>query len=96
MPTIFSKCQECNYHNYLPLEHNYNKIYKKNLEKMELLKEYGFPTEVAIKIIEMTHTYHICDYCSNILCNIHKTRALRRGDVWPYIKCDQCYWNEIT
>jgi len=92
MPTIFSKCYECNHHSYLPPEHNDNE----NLEKMEILKEYGFPTEIAIKIIEMTHTYHKCDYCPNILCNIHKSHALRYGGAWPYIKCDQCIWDEIT
>ena len=96
MPTIFSKCDECFHHNYIPMEHNYNKSYKRDYEQMELLKEYGLSTEIAIKIIEMTYSYHNCDYCNNILCTTHKNRALRLKDSWPYIKCDKCYWNEIT
>ena len=37
-----------------------------------------------------------CDNCNNILCVVHKDMALIYGDGWPYIKCDQCYWNNST
>jgi hypothetical protein len=96
MPTIFSKCEECLYHNYLPMEHTHNKSYKRDYDKMELLKEYGLSTEIAIKIIEMTYSYHNCDYCTNSLCTKHKERGIWHGGSWPYIKCEQCCLNEIT
>ena len=95
MPTIFSKCSECNYIDLFPIEHNLNKYYKLDVDKMEILKKYGLPTEIAIKIVKYTYTYHNCDYCNySILCDTHKNRALVYGG--GLIKCDQCCWDEIT
>ena len=91
MPNLFSKCQECLYHNCLSMEHGYNKKYKRDYDKMELLKEYGLPTTVAIKIVELTYTYHKCDYCTDILCTLHKDMSLRYKEAWPYVQCDKCY-----
>ena len=91
MPNVFSKCQECIYHTDLPMEHYDNKNYKGDYEKMELLKVYGLPTEVAIKIIKMTYSYHMCDYCTNSLCTLHKNLSLRYGVTWPYVQCHKCY-----
>ena len=88
MPTLFSKCQECIY---LPMKHDCNKYYKRDYEKMEILIVYGLPTELAIKIIEMTYSYHMCDYCTDILCTLHKNLSLRYREAWPYIQCGQCY-----
>jgi hypothetical protein len=96
MPTLFSKCKECIHLKFSPLDHHYNIPFKQDYDKMELLKEYGLPAEIAIKIIGMTYSYHNCDYCNNILCTKHKERGLWHGGSWPYIKCDQCCWNEIT
>lgn len=107
MPTEFSKCKECfhlkseslnnDVNKYNKWEDNdVNKYYKWHYDKMEALKDCGFPTEIAIKIVEMTNTYTECDYCDKILCTVHKDQGLRYGNSWPYIKCNACCWNDIT
>lgn len=94
MPTEFSKCCECFYLESDTLD-SYN-YYKWDYDRMEALKHCGFPTEIAIKIVEMTKTYTECDYCANILCYRHRDLSLHFGNNCPYIQCRECYWNDVT
>ena len=94
MPTVFSKCCGCCYLESEALD--INNYYKWDYDRMEALKDCGLPTEIAIKIVEMTKSYIECDYCDNILCYAHKDLSLRYGDSWPYVKCNECYWNDVT
>ena len=63
MPTLFSKCIEC-------------KKSQPDYEKMELLKEAGLPTELAIHIIRLTYSYVKCPEarCAHVLCNKHASQ----------------------
>ncbi len=90
MPTIFSKCIDCCYKESESIDHYCNIPYKRDYDKMEILKSYGLPTEIAIKIIEMTYTYYYCYYCDNMLCRNHKNIVLYYGNTWPYITCYKC------
>lgn len=58
MTTLFSKCIEC---------HKSQTDY----EKMELLKEAGLPTELAIHIVRLTYSYVKCSQssCPHVLCS---------------------------
>jgi len=96
MPTLFSKCDECNYFDYLPLEHKMNTHYANDMETLRILKEQGITTDIAMKTIHMSYSYDSCSNrnCKTILCQIHKIRALANGDNIT-IKCSNCCWNEI-
>lgn len=96
MPTEFSNCHECFHLERSDLNSYFNKPYKHDYDKMMALKECGFPTEIAIKIVQMTYSYYECDFCDTILCTVHRDRGVRNGQSWPYIKCDTCCWNDYT
>lgn len=92
----FSKCKECIYHDDLPIDHEFNTRYKRDLDKVEALKDSGFPTEVAIKIVEMTYSYFDCDFClDNVICKYHKDKMLFYGKYDFNIICEECYKDSV-
>lgn len=92
----FSKCKECIYHDDLPIEHEFNRRYKRALDRVEALKDSGFPTEIAIKIVEMTYSYFYCDFCDdNVLCRYHKDKCLYYCKYDLNIICEECYKDRV-
>ena len=100
MPTIFSKCIDCNYIDTLPIDHKLNAKYNTHYKIMKLLEEKGLPREIAIKIIKMNKKYGICSRCNERLCNSHYIRAAFWGKHYHGYGslCDSCSccWWEIS
>jgi len=92
----FSECKESIYHDDLPIDHVFNSAYKANLDRVEALKDSGFPREIAIKIIKMTYSYFDCDFCcDNILCRYHKDKCLYYCKYDLNIICEECYKDRV-
>ena len=87
MPTVFSDCFDCDYLNWMPLDHIVNTSYKKDIDIMYLLVKQGLPKEIAIKIIKI---YTKCS-CKEKLCINH----LRRNGMGSPI-CNNCSWFKIS
>ena len=91
MPTVFCKCDECNYYDHFPLTHRLNYIFNLDYEKMLTLKQCTLPTEIATKIVRMSQVYTTCVRCNTKLCESHANRARQNGGL-----CSQCCWEEIS
>ena len=91
MPTVFCKCDECNYLDYFPLTHRLNYVFNLDYEKMLTLKQCTLPTEIATKIVRMSQVYTTCVRCNTKLCESHTNRARQNGGL-----CSQCCWEEIS
>ena len=98
MPTIFSICDECNYLDCLPINHNLNKIYYNQLQIVKILNYLKLATEIAIKIIKYNDEIRFCTGCkgSTKLCNIHFEKALINGSWYNGYGalCDNCFMNK--
>ena len=103
MPTIFTECDECFYHSSMKMSHIFNKPYRENLEKNDILINLGLPPEISQKIIKLSYNIETCDYCiqnKTKLCNYHVNRA--KGNSYYYRNsinkkmCDQCCWWEVS
>tara|TARA_B100001248_G_C27305392_1_gene419183 strand:+ start:408 stop:722 length:315 start_codon:yes stop_codon:yes gene_type:complete len=102
MPTKYTKCDECNYHDYLPVDHIMNKNYLEDLKLAEILKN-NLPDELVIKILNL-RKLQACNYCqkwtfkkNSLLCQKHYNRACHnskqfRGDINKAM-CSDCCWN---
>ena len=91
----FSKCKECVFFPDKPLGDKSNTRYKTDLDRVEALKYSGFPTEVAIKIVEMTYIYFDCDFCDNVVCKYHRDKMFYYGRYGGHIVCsDGCYYED--
>lgn len=97
MPTIYTKCSECNYHNVFNINHKFNKNHKGNLEKSFILKSLGLPNELCIKIINDSYEYNNCTYCKRILCKEHTDRSIQNAKYYHVNGkiCESCCWFEI-
>ena len=91
MPTVFCKCDECNYFHNFPLTHRLNNVFNLDYEKMLSLKQRTLPTEIATKIVRMSQVYTTCVRCNTKLCESHANRARQNGGL-----CSQCCWEEIS
>ena len=98
MPTIFCGCDECSFLDDFPIDHKFNRLYKKDKEIYEAFLDCGFPDIVALNIIKQKNTLKSCDYCQYTkvkLCEEHYNRALKYGQNGKAM-CDKCCWNEIS
>lgn len=87
-----SNCKECTYRDDLPIEHEFNARYKRDLGKLEALIDSGLPTDISIKIVKMTYSYFDCDFCDdNVLCRYHKDKCLYYCKYDLNIICEECY-----
>lgn len=103
MPTLYTTCDECNYHDYLPIDHFMNKNYLKDLKLAEILRKH-VPKEIVIKILKL-RKLKTCNYCkccvnkkTSFLCNDHYKRACNnskkyRGDETKAM-CSDCCWSQ--
>ena len=100
MPTQFSNCDECNYLDWLSIDNDLNKLYKKHLIIYNILLDYGFPEIVGLNILKKMNSVKLCHNCKinkKKLCNFHYIRALKNGKHYTYkdnwsMCCDCCYW----
>lgn len=83
MSTLFNKCEVC----LGASPQTPPTSYSDDQDKMEILKKKGLPTEIAIKIIQLTYSCVKCINCDKVLCESHK-----------YIRdnidiCESCYYS---
>ena len=106
MPTEFTDCDECNYLDWLDINHKFNVRHKKDLEVNDTLLKQGFPDNVCQKIIKESHTLITCEQCiinfkynkPNKLCKYHYERAKKNGINYnkKSAMCDRCCWHEVS
>ena len=92
MPTDFSSCVECYWHNTLPLNHLNNKNIKDDYEKLEILRIF-LPIELAVKILRMSYTYFNCCYCNHLVCKEYTAIDYEQyglTDTEPVVLCSPC------
>ena len=106
MPTEFCDCDECNHLDWLPLDHNFNVNYKKDLEMHNSLICIGFPEHISKNIVKHTHKLTECKQCKinfkynnpNRLCEKHYQLAIEQGNYYRSKNplCDKCCWQEVS
>jgi len=101
MPTIFTNCDQCYYLDYFTLDHPHNKLYKRDLEKQNILMSVGIPKEVAQIIIKISNDTQECSFCVGKkmkLCYEHRILSKKYGKEYRGhgLMCSTCCWFEIT
>ena len=99
MPTQFTECDECNYLDFLGIDHEFNKRHKGDLERQQILMEKGLPKEIAEYIIKLSKAYGQCSDCNIKLCSdVHYIRAANWGRHYRNsgTLCNQCCWFEVS
>lgn len=95
MQNPFTKCVDCIYHEDLPIDHEFNKMYKTHYDKVKILKDIGLPTEISVRIVKMSRDYFDCDFCDdNVICRYHKDKMLHYGKYGLNIICRECYYKD--
>jgi hypothetical protein len=95
MPTAFSTCIECVHYTCFDISHKCNSKYRSDLEKQDILMEYGLPKEIAQKIIYMNQSFRLCTFCKySKLCDIHGYYYGVDDDI-PQVICGTCLWDKL-
>ena len=107
MPTVYSKCDECNDLSFIPnnlimkiTKGNY--MHGNHLYIAQILKQKGLPEELCIKILLLVNECVKCDgiNCKSMLCNYHSKVAYDNGNYYLRINntmmCDSFCWNYIS
>ena len=104
MPTEYTPCEECFYHEHLSISHEWNQLYFQDQQKAELLAQKNLPYHQCTNIVFEANKSE-CKQCTScqkknkvtLLCKKHTERAIKNGKYYDGkgIKCDGCCWWDV-